>query len=523
MTPAFRLQLGLWLAGLLCCRGAQAADANRYALLIGANRGQVSEPLLRYAHSDAQHMAEVLTSLGDFLPDNVVLLEDPSADRVRDALARLNARMRTEALRGPSLLFVYYSGHADSSALHLGSSALPWDELRNNTVGSAAGVRVLLVDACRSGAVTRVKGVDVSEPFVVPQAERGVEGFALVSSAAAGESAQEADSLGGSFFTHHWVSGLRGAADDNHDGVVTLAEAYRYAAQRTQASTAQTLAGVQHPTYAYGLKGYSDLALTRLQAAEGLAGLRLRQPAQVLLWRDNAQGPLVAEANVGPGGTLLRLPVGRYFVQQRLTDRMFEGPLELSSQNETVELDPRRLRSVTYAQYVRKGSGGPAWALSLWGGIGTPTLALDNVGPTATVGLLGSLSLQALSIDVAALGQYGRSTQPKITAHLPGAGAAAGVRKMFDVGPLALGFGARLGALYVAELYSTQRWAPARWTLAPLIETVLRADWHVGEAWFLGWELSARVLASRQQANTGALSWRTPTTFASQWGVGYQW
>lgn len=352
------------LGGLLLCTPAAAADPSRYALLIGANRGQINEPLLRYAHSDAHRMGEALTTLGDFLPDNVVLLEDPSADRVRDALARLNARMRTEAARAAtSLLFVYYSGHADSVALHLGGSELPWDELRNSTVGSAAGVRVLLVDACRSAAITRVKGVEVSELFVVPQAERGVEGFALVSSAAAGESAQEADSLGGSFFTHHWVSGLRGAADENHDGVVTLAEPYRYAAQRTQASTAQTLAGVQHPTYAYGLKGYSDLTLTRPQSAQGLAALRLRQPAQVLLWRDNAQGPLVAEANVGPGGALLRVPPGHYFVQQRLSDRMYEGPIELESPTKAVDLDPRQLRSVTYAQYVRKSSGGPAWAL----------------------------------------------------------------------------------------------------------------------------------------------------------------
>ena len=50
-------------------------------------------------------------------------------------------------------------------------------------------------------------------------------GEALLTSSAADENALESKEIRGSFFSHHLVSGLRGAADSSGDGQVTLAEA----------------------------------------------------------------------------------------------------------------------------------------------------------------------------------------------------------------------------------------------------------------------------------------------------------
>ena len=75
------------------------------------------------------------------------------ASDFRDALFVLDARIRREA--GETLLFVYYSGHADAGDLHLGATSLPLHELRALLEGSAAGSRVLVLDACRSGALTQ--------------------------------------------------------------------------------------------------------------------------------------------------------------------------------------------------------------------------------------------------------------------------------------------------------------------------------------------------------------------------------
>ena len=74
---------------------------------------------------------------------------------------------------------------------------------------------------------------------------------------------QESDEIQGSFFTHHLTTGLRGDADQNRDGRVTLDEAYTYAYARTVAATAATRGGAQHPTYEYDLRGAGDVVLSR--------------------------------------------------------------------------------------------------------------------------------------------------------------------------------------------------------------------------------------------------------------------
>src|SRR5207253_3195573 len=79
--------------------------------------------------------------------------------------------------------------------------------------------------------------------------------------------------IGGSFFTHHFEVGLRGAADSDGDGQVTLAEAFRYTSVRTTSGTAATEAGPQHPTYDIRMSGRGDVVLADLRRAE--ATLRL--------------------------------------------------------------------------------------------------------------------------------------------------------------------------------------------------------------------------------------------------------
>ena len=120
----------------------------RYALLIGNTVGAAGEARLQYAESDARKLLEVLQSLGDFAPENTVLLLGRGAADVQRALIALNARIRAESA-GPrsSALFVYYSGHADARALHLGTEELELSLLQRLVQGSAAGFRLLLLDA----------------------------------------------------------------------------------------------------------------------------------------------------------------------------------------------------------------------------------------------------------------------------------------------------------------------------------------------------------------------------------------
>ena len=164
-APAL-LVLGLQLALL---PANARADVERFAVLIGNDVGLPQDGPLQFASSDAARMHEVLRELGGFEPFNMVLLRNESAATVRSTLLTINERVRAAVEREGTdvMLLVYYSGHADARDLHLGNSRLPVRELAQMAGGSAAKFRLVVLDACRSGTLTRVKGGNVTEPFAV--------------------------------------------------------------------------------------------------------------------------------------------------------------------------------------------------------------------------------------------------------------------------------------------------------------------------------------------------------------------
>ncbi len=144
---------------------------------------------LRYAESDARTFAEALQQLGGVSADRVRLILDSDAATAQRTLDALSATIRRE--EGPTAPVVYYSGHADATALHMRGSHLPFAALRRLVQGSPASLRLLVVDACRSGGVSRVKGAAAVEEFAVnAPGEQVPEGFAVLTSSAAGERSQ---------------------------------------------------------------------------------------------------------------------------------------------------------------------------------------------------------------------------------------------------------------------------------------------------------------------------------------------
>jgi hypothetical protein len=182
-----------------------------------------------------------------------------------------DAAPRTEVL-------IYYSGHADDRGLLLGDDRYSYRSLRDKLEEIPADVKIAVLDACASGAITRLKGGQLRPPFLV-DASATPHGHAFLTSSAAGEAAQESDRIGGSYFTHYLISGLRGAADASGEGTVTLVEAYQFAFKETLGGTVETRAGAQHPSYDISMSGTGDVVMTdlrqtsaRLVLAEGIGG-----------------------------------------------------------------------------------------------------------------------------------------------------------------------------------------------------------------------------------------------------------
>ena len=92
-----------------------------------------------------------------------------------------------------------------------------WQEFRKRIDALHADVKIAVIDACGSGAITRLKGGVAVPAFMVDQSS-DMKGYAFITSSTQDESSQESDKLKGSFFTHSLVSGMRGAGDLSGDG-----------------------------------------------------------------------------------------------------------------------------------------------------------------------------------------------------------------------------------------------------------------------------------------------------------------
>lgn len=309
---------------------AEAADRARWVLAVGAHVGDEGTERLRHAGADALSVVDALVDLGGVPRDHAIYLQDPTAQELREQLTRLASLLATARRQGeaPEVVF-FYSGHADDRGLTPSGQRLPWSELRALIAGLDADLRVAVVDACASGAFLRGKG-GMQQPGFLQDSSTSASGDVFLTSASADEAAQESDRLGASYFTHHLVTGLRGAADANADLRVTLSEAYDYTYQQTVAGTELSWAGVQHPGYAIDLTGRSDVVLTDLRARTAALALDARLDGTITV-RDDA-GRMVAELDKGMGEpVLLALPPGAYTLRLWTPGQTYKARLQVAS------------------------------------------------------------------------------------------------------------------------------------------------------------------------------------------------
>lgn len=211
--------------------GAEAPGSNqRFALLVGVN-AYANLPRLRFPENDVAELAAMLRPAGY----QVVVLSDGAAEKnpefaptgthVRDRLPRLARRCGKS-----DTLLVAFAGHGvqfdekgdcffcpRDAAVNDPSTLVSLSQVYAQLGECKAGVRLLLVDACRErGMRASTRGVDGQA------APRPPAGVAALFSCSAGQFSYETDKLdkGHGVFFHYVLEGLRGEAK-NRDGEVT--------------------------------------------------------------------------------------------------------------------------------------------------------------------------------------------------------------------------------------------------------------------------------------------------------------
>jgi hypothetical protein len=330
-------------------------ELRRLAYVIGADDGGADRVRLKYASSDAANVARVIREIGGVAAGDIRLLQSSSKADVLDGFARL--RRDVAELRGRGVrveLLVYYSGHSDDQGLLLAGSRLGYDQLRAEIKSTPADVHIAILDSCASGAFTRVKGGTKRAAFLADASSR-VEGYAFITSSSADEVAQESDRIAASFFTHYLISGLRGGADANRDGKVTLNEAYQFAFAETVSRTESTQAGAQHPAYNMHLAGTGDVVMTDLRATS--ATLLLAADVHGRLFIRDRGGHLVVEL-LKVGGRPVELGLGpeRYDVTLQRDDDLLRASVELRRGQRTT-LAAVAFRGARQERTVSRGLG----------------------------------------------------------------------------------------------------------------------------------------------------------------------
>lgn len=246
----------------------QDADALRYALLIGQNKGGKELPELKYAQKDAERLSELLIDIGGFDKSNVITICGADSSDLDNGFSEIKNIIQNDNGRQNSLFLFYYSGHANEKSLLLEKTMFPLEKIENRLQTVPSAIKIGIFDACQSGVVTAFKGGSRAEPFFFKEQQK-TKGKVIIASSSANERAQESEALKGSIFSFHWMNGLRGSADLSSDKKVTLNEAYQYAYRKTVETSALTSGVVQHPEYRFNIKGRGDIVLSNLQDKSG--------------------------------------------------------------------------------------------------------------------------------------------------------------------------------------------------------------------------------------------------------------
>ncbi len=354
-----------------------AATIERYAIVVGANDGGPQQERLRFAEADADKVAAVLVELGEVQPANTRLLKQPTPTQVLSEIALLEEKLRAHPPAATMLIF-YYSGHAKASGLSLAGDELPLSTLRERLERFPAEVRLVLLDACQSGAFARAKSAARTADFSYNSVDSlTVTGTAVLASSSASELSQEADDAAGSYFTHNLVSALRGAADADDDGKVTLDEAYRYTHARTLEDTVKTRVGSQHVTFDTSLRGQGGLTLTTMPKERRRVLLPAQISGRVLIAREDS-GAIMADIKKAKGEQFsVTLPVGRYRSLVRSENKSYACALDVREGRDS-NLELASCKRIPDPQWSTKGQGRPRPPFALELGIGLGQMVDDS-------------------------------------------------------------------------------------------------------------------------------------------------
>lgn len=235
-----------------------------FAVVVGNNDGLGMLPSLRYADDDAlrfyrlavrlapKHNVALLTELDVDTWRRIQLSGDrpppflpPTRDKLLEVIRLFKQQIARARRADPGRqvhLYFFFSGHGEKGYFFLkrrqgplARSAFTGTDLDRTFGDSQATLNALFIDACKSQSLFLAKGGpggkqddELGPDFsgLIKKLERTSSRtpIGVLTSTVSDRPAGEARDIRGGYFSHVLISGLRGAADANSDGVIRYGE-----------------------------------------------------------------------------------------------------------------------------------------------------------------------------------------------------------------------------------------------------------------------------------------------------------
>jgi uncharacterized caspase-like protein len=242
-------------------------NCDRWAIIVGISRYKYQNLNLKYADRDAEELYNLLLthSGGNFKQEFIRKLTNEEAT-TGNITGVLRAFLQKPARE--DLVIIYFACHGapdvnrpsnvyllthDTNPNDIAGTALPMREIRLSLKENLHAQKVIiLADTCHSAAIGVGIGLRraVDDSALVnrylQEVSKAKGGIALLTSAEANEVSFEDTRWGGGHgvFTYYLLEGMRGAADSDGNGIVTVGELFEYVRDNVKQATDHR----QHPS-----------------------------------------------------------------------------------------------------------------------------------------------------------------------------------------------------------------------------------------------------------------------------------
>jgi len=241
--------LGLWLllgsgsAFLLRAAETSPAKGRQRAILIAAEKYHRARHL-RYTTNDVKQLARTLSTRGHFQPDNILEMTDTASNpRFRPLRANIMTELPKwlKKAEAEDQVLVYFSVHGfidkdrklylapiDCDPANPAATGIEVRWLREQIARCRARFKLLVIDACHAGSEkgddesTGVTAKELAEPF------GDLADVVTLASSTSRQTSQIWEEKQQSLFSYWLNQGLRGHADGDGNGEVSIDELYDY-------------------------------------------------------------------------------------------------------------------------------------------------------------------------------------------------------------------------------------------------------------------------------------------------------